>query len=136
MLLFNLGAKTFDKSFDIYIRVLQQTQLVNDELQFIIDKMEDGVPLTVGFDTSATSAHAITAMRMFRDFYDPFTYYLECYDNNTLAEPYLLKICLSDMNLWNRTNANNWGKNYSVRPYRLVDGEWEAISLRFYEVYP
>lgn len=107
-----------------------------NELQFIIDKMEDGIPLTVGFDTSATSGHAITAMRMFRDFYDPFTYYLECYDNNTLAEPYLFKICLSDMNLWNRTNASNWGKNYSVRPYRLVDGEWEAISLRFYEVYP
>ena len=105
-----------------------------DDFQVIINKMTIGIPLGIGYNLSKDSAHAITAMRMLRDFDDPRVYYLECYDNNTLEEPYLFKIVFSDIGFWNKTTIDHFDDNYSVRPYRLDGETWKETDLRFYEI--
>jgi len=110
------------------------TTSTEDDLQCIINKMISGIPLGVGYTIDKNSGHAITAMRMLRDLDDPHLYYLECYDNNSLEEPYIFKIQLSDISLWNKATVSNIDDNYAVRPYRLVNGEWVETTLRFYEV--
>ena len=101
-----------------------------DEFEQMKKLLNDGVPMTINFD-SPIGAHSINAMRLLRDIDNPLVYYLECYDNNDIKEPYLFKIERSNIDFWNKTSVSNWDENYCYRTYMQKNGEWVSVSLEF-----
>ena len=99
----------------------------------IVDKTSSGVPLIVSYQSSA-GGHSINAMRILRDIENPNVFYLECYDNNDRTNPYYFKIVTKNMNLWDGTSIENWGKNYMVNSYMKVGDEWKSVGLEMQDV--
>ena len=101
-----------------------------EEFEQMKKLLNDGIPMTINFD-SPIGAHSINAMRLLRDVDNPLVYYLECYDNNDMKEPYIFKIERSNIDFFTSTSVSNWGENYAYRTY-MKDGEnWVKASLEF-----
>ena len=101
-----------------------------EEFEQMKELLNQGIPMTVNF-TLPEGGHTINAMRLLRDVDNPLVYYLECYDNNDMNEPYLFKIERSNIDFWTGTNVSNWGENYAYRTYMKNDDEWVAATLEF-----